>query len=303
MPSAFATAERHGVETDWRRNQRASSSISARVAASRLRCHAARRGERFVSLSDSAGRFRCVTAAATPDTAKPQAKVEGSFGSWTLLCGKEGQEGEAKERCSLVLPLVEKETQKLVFRVIVTYGPQNNLVLRVDGPTGVAPQRGLEFSPDTKKIYRMAFQTCLPMGCKALLLIPDDLKKELQTAVVALSAEARLKSQRAADQRDEAIIQAGTGALVGDQLGCMDCHKFHDNGEESAPDLTGYGSREWLVAFISNPEHERFYGERNDRMPAYGEEKSLTEQEIGLVADWLRGEWYEAPASDSTGQP
>jgi ubiquinol-cytochrome c reductase cytochrome b subunit len=122
----------------------------------------------------------------------------------------------------------------------------------------------------------------------------DAQKKLLQSAIVALSAEARLKSQHAIDQRDAAIIDVGTGALIGDQMGCMDCHKFHDNGEESAPDLTAYGSREWLVAFISNPEHERFYGDRNDRMPAYAEEKSLTPQEIGLVADWIRGEWYEA---------
>lgn len=107
----------------------------------------------------------------------PPAKVAGSFGSWTLLCGKEAK--DENERCSLVMPLIEKETQKLVFRVIVTYGPKGNLVLRVDGPTGVALQRGVEFSPDTKKIYRMPFQTCLPMGCKALLVVPDELKKEL----------------------------------------------------------------------------------------------------------------------------
>lgn len=111
--------------------------------------------------------------------AEPTAKVEGTFGTWTLLCGKEGTDKKAKERCSLVLPLVEKDTQKLVFRVIVTYGPKGQLVLRVDGPTGVALQRGLEFSPDTKKIYRMPFQTCLPMGCKALLIVSDELKKEL----------------------------------------------------------------------------------------------------------------------------
>jgi invasion protein IalB len=110
----------------------------------------------------------------------PPAKVAGSFGSWTLLCGKEAK--DEKERCSLVMPLIEKETQKLVFRVIVTYGPKGNLVLRVDGPTGVALQRGVEFSPDTKKIYRMPFQTCLPMGCKALLLVPDELKKELSAS-------------------------------------------------------------------------------------------------------------------------
>jgi ubiquinol-cytochrome c reductase cytochrome b subunit len=124
-------------------------------------------------------------------------------------------------------------------------------------------------------------------------------KKHLQNAIIALSAEARLKGQREADKRDEGLIELGTQALIGDRLGCMECHKFHDDGEENAPDLTGYGSREWLVAFISNPSHERFYGERNDRMPAYGEEKSLTPEEIGLVADWLRGEWFEAQAAQA----
>lgn len=117
----------------------------------------------------------------------------------------------------------------------------------------------------------------------------------LQQAIVALSAEAQLKSQRALDEAEAAVIKLGTEALIGDRLGCMECHTFHDSGEENAPSLTGYGSREWLIAFITNPEHERFYGEDNDRMPAFGEEKSLTPQEIGLVADWIRGEWYVPP--------
>jgi invasion protein IalB len=115
-------------------------------------------------------------------TPEPMARVAGSYGNWTLLCGKEGDDKTAPERCSLVMPLIEKDSQKLVFRVIVTYGPQDNLILRVDSPTGIALQRGLEFSPDTQKIYRMAFQTCLPMGCKALLLMPDDLKQELSAS-------------------------------------------------------------------------------------------------------------------------
>lgn len=119
-------------------------------------------------------------AAPKPGATQPTAKVRGSFGGWTLLCGKEGNDKKAKEHCSLVLPLVETENQKLLFRVVVTYGPKGNLVLRVDGPTGIALQRGLEFSPDTKKIYRMPFQTCLPMGCKALLLLSDDFRKELE---------------------------------------------------------------------------------------------------------------------------
>lgn len=122
----------------------------------------------------------------------------------------------------------------------------------------------------------------------------DAEKKDLQEVITALSAEAKLKAQRDLDRREEARIAKGAEALMGGSLGCIDCHKFHDAGDESAPDLTGYGSREWMIAFVSDPEHERFYGERNDRMPRYNEEKILTPQEIGLVVDWLRGEWFEA---------
>jgi ubiquinol-cytochrome c reductase cytochrome b subunit len=122
-------------------------------------------------------------------------------------------------------------------------------------------------------------------------------KADLQKAVVALSAEAGLKAQRAADARDAAVIAEGKKHLVGDVLTCVECHKFHAAGEDAtAPDLTGYGSRDWLVAFISDPAHERFFGERNDRMPSFGAEKRLDDQEIGLVADWLRGEWYTPEA-------
>jgi ubiquinol-cytochrome c reductase cytochrome b subunit len=75
---------------------------------------------------------------------------------------------------------------------------------------------------------------------------------------------------------------------------CTECHEFHKKDEEAtAPDLTSYGSRDWLIDFISNPAHERFYNKRNDRMPAFGQDKVLDNHAIGLIADWLRGDWYE----------
>ena len=67
-----------------------------------------------------------------------------------------------------------------MFRVSVGYGPKGNLILRIDGPTGVALQKGLEFSPGAVKIYRLPFQTCVPQGCSAVLLVGDDLKQDLQ---------------------------------------------------------------------------------------------------------------------------
>jgi len=129
----------------------------------------------------------------------------------------------------------------------------------------------------------------------------DDIREELATVAVALSAGAELKSQAEADEKDAQLIADGKD-LITDLYGCTDCHKFHDNGRlGEAPDLTGYGSREWLMAIVANPAHKRFYGDRNDRMPIYAEfpeepaKNTLSNQELGLIADWLRGEWYEAP--------
>ena len=123
-------------------------------------------------------------------------------------------------------------------------------------------------------------------------------KAQLQKLIIGLSAEAGLKAQSAADTRDAVVIAEGRKLVSSTAMNCTDCHKFHADGTDdpSAPDLTGYGSREWLLAFISDPSHARFYGERNDRMPAYGPDKILTAAEIGLVTDWLRGEWYEPKA-------
>jgi len=121
-----------------------------------------------------------------------------------------------------------------------------------------------------------------------------DQKSQLQKLITALSAEAALKSQQAADQRDTAVIAEGKMLIASEAMRCTECHQFHKPDEDAtAPDLTAYGSRDWLVAFISNPAHTRFFGKRNDRMPAFAEDKILDDQAIHLLADWLRGDWYE----------
>src|SRR3989441_1911316 len=119
-------------------------------------------------------------------------------------------------------------------------------------------------------------------------------KAHLRKIIVALSAEAALKSQQGADQRDLALIAEAKTLITSEAMRCTECHQFHKPDEDAtAPDLTGYGSREWLLAFISNPAHTRFFSKRNDRMPAFADDKILDDHAIGLLADWLRGDWYE----------
>lgn len=114
----------------------------------------------------------------------------------------------------------------------------------------------------------------------------DEYRKMLN----ALVAEARRRPGEKPSADDKQVI--------GD-FSCVDCHRFHDRGNlGAAPDLTGFASREWLIGLISNPAHKRFYGAKNDRMPAYcpapdaPEKNILTPRQIELLADWLLGEWY-----------
>jgi ubiquinol-cytochrome c reductase cytochrome b subunit len=127
----------------------------------------------------------------------------------------------------------------------------------------------------------------------------DTDKENLRKIILALSAQANLKSQRDLDKRDLRLIKEGDKLFLGD-IGCGDCHRYGSAPEESSgPSLVGYGSRAWLIAFISNPSHIRFYGKRNDRMPAFGDDQLLDAPSIAMLADWLRGEWYEpAPKAD-----
>ncbi len=115
-------------------------------------------------------------------------------------------------------------------------------------------------------------------------------KDELKQVIVALSAEAKLNSQAAADARDAAGIKAGVEHLT-NSLDCVKCHGFHDEPATSAPVLTGWGSRAWLINFLNNPAHDDFYGDLNDRMPAFGMKGILSPEQIGLIADWLREDW------------
>jgi len=130
------------------------------------------------------------------------------------------------------------------------------------------------------------------------------------TAVLA--AEAGVVSD--AKPVDEALLGEGrqlmTGGLsdvLANASSCTDCHKFHDVGElGSAPDLTGYMSRQWLLDFIRNPAAERFYGENNDRMPAFAPHddpklNQLDDKLLGLIVDWLRGDWVRPDVEATKG--
>ncbi len=101
-----------------------------------------------------------------------------------------------------------------------------------------------------------------------------------------------------ASQREWDTPQEIDAATLGrfQTFGCADCHHFHGAGFLGiAPDMTGYGSRDWLTGILTNPEDERFYPNSNDGMPAFHafpEEPAknlLSLDEIETLADLIRG--------------
>ena len=135
-------------------------------------------------------------------------------------------------------------------------------------------------------------------------MLKDDPKKandDGDAIAAALSAQAQLAAQAEDDASHKELIERGLGLI---QQNCINgCHKFGDSGQLGlAPDLTGYGSYEWMMGLVSDPTHGRFYRQQNDRMPSFAkdldhpEKNNVSIRELSLIVDWLRGQYYEARA-------
>ncbi len=138
-----------------------------------------------------------------------------------------------------------------------------------------------------------------------------EIKEALQKIATALSYEATLPLQREKDAQDttiiaegRALIEGGLADLLESGSSCTDCHTFGEQQDVGSPVLDGYMSRQWMIDFLRNPADERFYGDLNDRMPAFAPHENpqlnqLDEKTLGLIVDWLRGDWVRAkPQAD-----
>jgi ubiquinol-cytochrome c reductase cytochrome b subunit len=88
-----------------------------------------------------------------------------------------------------------------------------------------------------------------------------------------LAEQARDKDER----QEKASKDAGYGKFLKDtqelffnaeKHECSSCHTFQGEGGKSAPDLTDYGSQEWIRGMLLAPGHRSRYGARNE-MPAF----------------------------------
>ena len=131
------------------------------------------------------------------------------------------------------------------------------------------------------------------MARKVLAKYTKEEKKLLPEIAKLLADGAELPYEEKLDEdtREELLaLYYNDDLKFEDGRACIECHDIDSEDEGSAPDLTGYGSREWLIAFIENPEDKRFYGKKNDRMPCYGRDGKLKDEEIAILVDWIRSQ-------------
>ena len=123
--------------------------------------------------------------------------------------------------------------------------------------------------------------------------VPDftpEERADLVKILAALSSEGALPAQKVVDRNDATVIEEGKKLILDDALTCAECHQYHSEDYGGGPDFTGYASHAWLADFLKNPGHDRFYGKKNDRMPAFGQTSRLTAEELDLLIRWLRGD-------------
>ena len=132
----------------------------------------------------------------------------------------------------------------------------------------------------------------------------DMLPEEIDAVAAALASEAKVHGY--AEPKDgKEFIDSGFDLMFED-LECADCHGIQGEDEGRGPSLTEYMSRDWMIRFVGNPSHSDFYGVKNDRMPSFlgmtlkdGTKKQgeLSQQDVELIVDWLRGEWARPTGS------
>ena len=85
---------------------------------------------------------------------------------------------------------------------------------------------------------------------------------------------------------DQAAVERGKDlAIFKEDQQCLYCHSFKGQGQQLAPDLTGYGSTHWLKEFIKDPGSSRFYGRMN-KMPAFKDK--LSDSQIDNIVNFLQ---------------
>jgi len=140
----------------------------------------------------------------------------------------------------------------------------------------------------------VALLMCGVVTLTAMAMAEDAKNEKFQKGLAAAHHEA----ERARELAKKGVLPVGGDAvfLNDPQVAvrglfkehCQTCHTVDGEGGEEAPNLTNYGSREWLSALIRNPRDKRFFGgtKTHKEMEPYPPEK-LSDEKLSAVVEYL----------------
>lgn len=121
----------------------------------------------------------------------------------------------------------------------------------------------------------------------------DDMPSQSKLGEDALNNVAEFLFEQGRTPREPAanptMVAAGEQTF---RTKCMACHTFKGEGDDDGiggPNLTGYGSLEWIRRQITDPGSPLQYGEMN-HMPTFADE--LSEHDADMVAQYLRAQRF-----------
>jgi ubiquinol-cytochrome c reductase cytochrome b subunit len=123
-------------------------------------------------------------------------------------------------------------------------------------------------------------------------------KQDIAAMVEFLSAQSGREGMQINHEladRGQELISSGE-LTSGSITTCDTCHagiggEFEPEAENGGvPELNQYGSQPWLKAFITNPGHSQFYGDKN-KMPAFAQRMSESQRE--MLVRFLTGDYAE----------
>jgi ubiquinol-cytochrome c reductase cytochrome b subunit len=111
--------------------------------------------------------------------------------------------------------------------------------------------------------------------------------------LASLSGNPQLEIDQSLAERGQELLSSGE-LSAGTMTTCDNCHasvgdEFSPDVENAGvPELNGFGSQAWLNAFLEDPGHEQFFGDRN-MMPSFAGKMSDVERE--LLIRYLTGDY------------
>lgn len=122
----------------------------------------------------------CVIALLEVGAAQSQTRTESTFDDWKVLCVERDEGGK---RCSMTQALIQKESQREIFRWLVAVDQEGEMVNVLSAPLGVSLRPGVELLVDGNEPVSVPYEVCGRRWCQARLPMSPQISDPMATGM------------------------------------------------------------------------------------------------------------------------